>query len=194
MKIKNLKITFLMLASCTWSASYSQIFIEANLGLNRAPSSGGTNFSHSGFGIGYMYDDLVGVKIDYAKDNFNLPTSYSKSKRVDVQIVANFSNLFFDKSYYDSFYVLGHAGMGISSLHPSSEPVSDKNVNIIMGISPKYRIIDGLDFISDASLIMNLNQNYNFDGTPTYQNLAVPQTGLLLNVSLGLMYTFRDYR
>ncbi|WP_418263817.1 hypothetical protein [Flavobacterium faecale] len=173
---------------------YAQFFIETNIGLNGALDPRIYNTGHTGFGAGYMYEGLIGLKLDYAKDNFSNDIGSSNSKRADMQLIANLSNAFFDKSYYDPFALLVHAGMGISNLRPSSANTSDTNINFMMGITPKYRIIGDLDITADASLIMNANQNYNFDGSPTYQNLAVPQTGFLFNLSLGLLYTFHNYR
>ncbi|WPR71470.1 hypothetical protein SLW70_16270 [Flavobacterium sp. NG2] len=196
MKFKpfNCSFTLLLLLILGFSQlSYSQFFVETKAGLNASISPKIYNFSHIGFGVGYMHNSLVGVKIDYAKDDFSNANGFSNSKRADVQLMANLSNLIFDKSYYDSFFVLAHAGMGMSSLQPSSANVSDTNINFMMGITPKYKIIDGLDLIVDASLVMNTNQNYNFDGSPTYQDLAVPQVGYLFNLSVGLMYRFIEY-
>jgi hypothetical protein len=197
MKIKSINylFTLCLLFFITFTNSgYSQFFIESNMGLNGSINPKIYNAAHTSLGVGYMYEGLIGVKIDYAKDNFSNTIGSSTCKRADFQLIANLSNVFFDKSYYDHFFVLAHAGMGISTLHPSSENVSDTNINFMMGITPKYRIIGGLDLIADAALIMNANQNYNFDGSPTYQNLAVPQTGFLFNLSIGLMYTFENYR
>ncbi len=197
MKTKSFKyqfILFLLLFISYSESGYSQFFVETNLGLNGAINPKMYNFSHTGFGVGYMYNGLIGVKIDYAKDNFSNTNGFSNSKRADVQLVANLSNVIFDKSYYDSFFVLAHAGMGMSSLKPSSANTSDTNINFMMGITPKYKIIGGLDLTVDASLIMNTNQNYNFDGSPTYQDLAVPQIGYIFNLSVGLLYRFIDRR
>lgn len=194
MKINKLKVVFLLLTTCLSNTTFSQIFVEANTGLYGSFDPRIFSKSSIGLGIGYMHDDLIGLKADFVNVDLSNSEGSSRYKRIDLQLVANLSNAFFDKSYYDHFFVLAHTGMGISSLKVPMTNASDKNLNFTFGLSPKYKIAPGLDITSDASFTLNFNQNYNYDGTPTYKNLAIPQTGLLFNLSLGLMYTFGNYR
>ncbi len=193
MKVNILSSKFVILIVLIFSfsqTSFSQIFVEANLGINAAISP--TRIyrpSHTGFALGYMHDDLYGVKGEYAKDSF----VNSTFRRVNAELVLNISNIFWDKSHYDRLYLLGHFGGGISNMSTSTYNSNDTNFNLVWGLTPRYRIADGLDFIVDGSMIINPNQNYNFNGSKTVDNIAAPQIGYLFNLSVGLMFTFGDY-
>ena len=117
----------------------------------------------------------------------------STFRRVNAELVLNISNIFWDKSHYDRLYLLGHFGGGISNMSTSTYNSNDTNFNLVWGLTPRYRIADGLDFIVDGSMIINPNQNYNFNGSKTVDNIAAPQIGYLFNLSVGLMFTFGDY-
>ena len=191
MKVNILNSKFIILVILIFSisqSSYSQIFVEANVGINGAINPIMYKPSHSGFGIGYMYQDLYGVRGVYAKDNF----LQSNFKRVNMEVVLNISNIVWDKSYYDRLFLLGHFGGGISNMTTTTYNVSDTNFNLVAGLTPRYRIADGLNLTLDGSMIINPNQNYKFNGMKTVGDIAAPEIGYLFNLSIGLMYTFGD--
>lgn len=193
MKVNILKTKFiilLILILSTSQSSYSQIFVEGNIGINATVDPTSYKASHAGFGIGYMYDDLIGLKAEYAKDNF----LKSNFKRANVQVVLNVSNIVWDKSYYDHLFLLAHFGGGVSNMTTTTFNSNDTNFNLVLGLTPKYKITDGLDFTLDGSMIINPNQNYKFNGNQTVGNIAAPEIGYLFNLSIGLMYTFDKYK
>lgn len=191
MKVNILNSKFIILVILIFSisqSSYSQIFVEANVGINATVDPTSYKAGHSGFGIGYMYKDLYGVRGVYAKDSF----LQSNFKRVNMEVVLNISNIVWDKSYYDRLFLLGHFGGGISNMTTTTYNVSDTNFNLVMGLTPRYRIADGLNLTLDGSMIINPNQNYKFNGMKTVGDIAAPEIGYLFNLSIGLMYTFGD--
>ncbi len=59
-------IILIILIFSTTQSSYSQFFVEANLGVNGAIEPIIYKPSHAGMGVGYMYKDLFGIKAEYA--------------------------------------------------------------------------------------------------------------------------------
>lgn len=200
MKINLLKGAFLVFSLFILSSSYAQYGIEVNYGLNGVFEPGITNVSHFGGGVTYDFDESFGVKLDFASDKFrsdilelNEETGVDIT-RISIQGTANISSLVSRASSYDFFNLIAHAGGGYS-LVKSSIPGggNDNLVNIIGGLTPRFRITDGLYFAIDTSVIFNISQHYNFDGTYAYENVVNSFTGITYNVTGGIIYKFNEY-
>ena len=62
-----------------------------------------------------------------------------------------------------------------------------------MGLTPRFKITDGLYFAVDASTVFNISQHYNFDGSFSYQDNINSFTGITYNLTAGIIYKFNEY-
>ena len=93
---------------------------------------------------------------------------------------------------HDFFNLIAHGGAGYSLVKSSIGGGNDNLVNVIGGISPRFRISDGLFFAIDTSVIFNISQHYNFDGTLAYTDAVNSFTGITYNVTAGIIYKFNE--
>ena len=113
--------------------------------------------------------------------------------RVSLQGTVNLSSAMTRASSYDTFNLLAHGGAGYSLVKSSIGAGNDNVVNVIGGITPRFRISDGLFFAVDASVIFNISQHYNFDGTLAYTDVVNSFTGITYNLTGGIIYKFNEY-
>ncbi|MFD2909715.1 hypothetical protein ACFSX9_13335 [Flavobacterium ardleyense] len=66
-------------------------------------------------------------------------------------------------------------------------------MNVVIGLIPRSKLIRDLFFALDTSLVFNISQHYNFDGTPAYDTVPNSFTGITYNVTGGLVYYIRAY-
>ena len=201
MKKNTLFFALIIIASFLPVTSQAQFGIEANYGLSGVFQPSINEISHFGGGITYDFDETYGVKLDFASDSFSIENkdtgieTGSKNTRISLQAVMNVSSLINPRSSYGDFRVLAHAGGGLSILK-SDIPTLDKTdhiANVIMGISPQYKVAESLYLGLDASMIFNISQHYYFDGNLTYTGQANSITGIMYNVTVGLTYKFDNY-
>lgn len=179
--------------------SKAQFGIEINYGLNGIVQPSISNFSHIGGGILYDFDDSFGAKLDLGLDQFRKTNEITNTEngvnitRVSLQATANISYLINQNSYYDTFNLSGHFGGGYTSVKSTIYPKNDNIVNAIMGLTPKIKISPGFYFAVDASIIFNISQHYNFEGEFTYTDAPNSITGIMYNLTGGIIYKFNDY-
>lgn len=179
--------------------SQAQYGIEVNYGLNGVFEPSINNFSHIGAGITYDFDESYGLKLDFASDKFrsnilklNEETGVDIT-RISIQGTANVSTLITRASSHDFFNLMAHGGAGYSFVKSSMGGGNDNLVNVIGGITPRFRITDGLYFAIDTSVVFNISQHYNFDGTLAYTDVVNSFTGITYNVTGGIIYKFNEY-
>lgn len=186
---------------------YNKWSVELNVGQNKAvrPYSTGYyssdpsnyfNFSgvdHYDLGVRYMFSNLFGLKIDGAYDviesqsgSGSLPFE-TKQYRLGLQGVANLGRIMRFETFTSRFNILGHAGLQVSRLEPQTglnEGVTEDNGGIILGLTPQLRITDWLVLTGDFTVISNVRQHFNWDGT--YSAESNNLSGMMYNTSLGL--------
>lgn len=200
MKFNFFKVFTLLFALFSFTNSNAQYGIEVNYGLNGVFEPNITNISHFGGGIFYDINESYGVKLDFASDKFRTDILELAEDtgvditRISIQGTANISTLITRASSQDLFNLIAHAGGGYSMVKSSiSGGGNDNLVNIIGGLTPRFRITDGLYFAIDTSVIFNISQHYNFDGTYAYENVVNSFTGITYNVTGGIIYKFNEY-
>lgn len=201
MKKNTLFFALIIIASFLPVTSQAQFGIEANYGLSGVFQPSINEISHFGGGITYDFDETYGVKLDFASDKFRTKNILFTEEtgidvtRISIQGTINLSAALTRASSYDFFNLIAHAGGGLSILK-SDIPTLDKTdhiANVIMGISPQYKVAESLYLGLDASMIFNISQHYYFDGNLTYTGQANSITGIMYNVTVGLTYKFDNY-
>jgi OOP family OmpA-OmpF porin len=181
--------------------------LELNAGQNKAikPFAPGYysadpakyfNFSgvnHFDFGIRYMLSTKFGFKLDVGYDEVaNQKGSGSldfetQQYRFGLQGVANLGRIMQFESFTNRFGLLGHAGIQISQLTPQmgvNKDVTEDNGGVIVGLTPQLRVTKWLVLTGDFSVLSNLRQHFNWDGS--YSNADNNLSGMMYNTSLGL--------
>ena len=199
MKKNTLFFALIIIASFLPVTSQAQFGIEANYGLSGVFQPSINEISHFGGGITYDFDETYGVKLDFASDSFSIENkdtgieTGSKNTRISLQAVMNVSSLINPRSSYGDFRVLAHAGGGYSLVKSTYNAGNDNLINVVMGLTPRFKITDGLYFAVDASTVFNISQHYNFDGSFSYQDNINSFTGITYNLTGGIIYKFNEY-
>jgi OOP family OmpA-OmpF porin len=200
MKFNLLKGVLLFCSFFTLIPANAQYGIEVNYGLNGVYEPNITSFSHFGGGVTYDFDETYGLKVDFGFDKYRSDLLELEEEtglnitRVSIQGVVNISSAVNQSSSYNTFNLLAHAGAGYSLIKSTFEGTGNDNiVNVIAGLTPRFKISEGLYFAIDTSLIFNISQHYNFDGTYAYENAVNSFTGITYNVTGGIIYKFNEY-
>ena len=178
--------------------TYAQVGVEVNYGLNGVFEPSINDLSHLGGAISYDFDETYGVKIDFASDKFRTKNLLFTEEtgiditRISLQGTMNVSTAFSRASSYDFFNLIAHAGAGYSLVKSSYNAGNDNLVNVVMGLTPRFKITDGLYFAIDTSVIFNISQHYNFDGSFSYTEAVNSFTGITYNVTGGIIYKFNE--
>lgn len=180
--------------------TFAQYGVELNYGLNGIFVPANSSFSHFGGGVTYDFNETFGAKIDFGSDKFRFDNvTFGKETgtditRISLQGVVNVTNMINDRALYDVFNLNVHAGGGYTMVKSTIYEGNDNIANVILGVAPSFKVTEGLYFVVDASLIFNISQHYNFDGTSTYENTTVNSiTGIMYNLTGGLKYKFNNY-
>ena len=87
--------------------------------------------------------------------------------------------------------LLAHAGIQVSQLNSKlgiTKGVSEYNGGVMFGITPQIRISDKLVFSLDFTVLSNVRQHLNWDGSTSAQSNNL--TGQMYSTSAGLTYYF----
>ena len=179
--------------------TYAQVGVEVNYGLNGVFEPSINDLSHLGGAISYDFDETYGVKIDFASDKFRTKNILFTDEtgidvtRISIQGTINLSAAITRASSYDFFNLIAHAGGGYSLVKSTYNAGNDNLINVVMGLTPRFKITDGLYFAVDASTVFNISQHYNFDGSFSYQDNINSFTGITYNLTGGIIYKFNEY-
>ncbi len=199
MKKNTLFFALIIIASFLPVTSQAQFGIEANYGLSGVFQPSINEISHFGGGITYDFDETYGVKLDFASDKFRTKNILFTDEtgidvtRISIQGTINLSAAITRASSYDFFNLIAHAGGGYSLVKSTYNAGNDNLINVVMGLTPRFKITDGLYFAVDASTVFNISQHYNFDGSFSYQDNINSFTGITYNLTAGIIYKFNEY-
>ena len=193
--------TLLICTLLSNKTTFAQRFgFEVNYGLNGVLEPSITNLSHFGAGLTYDLDETFGFKTDFGSDTFRTQlTSFPKETGVNItrfslQSTVNISTLIRETNMYNTFNLIAHAGGGYSMLKSNINKGTDNVVNVIMGLTPRFKLAYNLFLFVDASVIFNVSQHYKFDGLPAYDGQTPNSiTGIMYNLSGGIAYQFDTY-
>ena len=184
--------------------------VELNVGTNKAIKPFATGYSssnetklnaisvnHYDLGVRYMVTSKFGLKLDLANDKITNQSGSSslpfetQQYRLGLQGVVNAGRIMGFEEFSKTIGILAHAGVQVSQLTSNmgvNDGISELNGGIMFGITPQIRITNKLVFSADFTVLSNVRQHLNWDGSKSDQanNLA----GQMYNTSLGLTYYF----
>ncbi|MCL5126839.1 outer membrane beta-barrel protein [Algibacter sp. L4_22] len=172
-KHKLIAISLICFATLCFSQSDTSTFkAQFALGVN-SPSSNGfvsnfeansVNFPTINLGLQYMFNSLVGAKLDLGYNRFsnakNTPEFKTNYTRINAQLVYNASNLL---GLYNNFVTFLHAGPGISIIKPLGDYGENKTtfLNAMAGVEFHYGVSDKLSLYLDTSYILGFGKIFN---------------------------------
>lgn len=195
MKHKITLLALLLSFSAFSQRTDDQYSFEGEYGFNVGNPPTIMNFSHWGISFRYMMERNWGIKFDFAKDKFtesefDLGSNYT---RVSVQAVNNIGRSLNSMTMNgEKLGILGHGGLGYSSLTSNTLQGTDNMFHVIIGLTPQYRISDSFAVYVDASYILNLTQHFRYDGQYPNDGVGTKHafTGSMINASVGISYYF----
>lgn len=140
-------------------------------------------------GVRYMLGHHVGIRPHYAYHQFSALGSTEGSlgmHRIGVELVGNLSEFFPYQGvqYFRRFNALVHGG-GAVVFGRSGAGNADKMGNVMVGITPQYRLGWRMSVFADATVHATVKQNQSFTGQTL---VGPPQNGLFMTIGLGLHY------
>ena len=207
------KTLFLLVSVTSFGISLAQEVpfnswsVEANFGQNKAVKPFADNYyssdptkyfnfsdvNHFDVGVRYMFSTKFGLKLDFASDEVknqkgNLSLDFKTQQyRLGLQGVANLGRIMAFETFTNRFGLLGHAGIQVSQLTSKmgvTKDVSEDNGGVIVGFTPQVRITNWLVATADFSVLSNLRQHLNWDGS--YADSDNNLSGTMYNTSIGL--------
>ncbi len=201
-----------------WSLDAHIGFDNATRPFAEGYSSNYLTLLHADLGTRYMFSDKIGVKLDVGFDrikndewghiqgpqNPDGSSEFIKSKefethyfRLSLQAVANLGRVFDLQELNKNLGLLMHFGFGFSSLKDKKNSVwfkywmtqgTDEMMNLLVGISPQYRISDHWAMDLDVTMVANAWQSKTWDFTENSFEKGLH--GRIWNFSLGASYYF----
>lgn len=184
--------------------------VEVNAGSNKAIKPFGAGYSssnqsklnasslnHYDLGIRYMITSKFGLKLDLGTDKItsqkgglSIPFE-TQQYRLGLQGVINAGKIMGFEEFSKTIGLLAHAGIQVSQLNSklgATKDVSEKNGGVMFGVTPQIRISNKLVFSLDFTVLSNVRQHLNWDGSTSAQSNNL--TGQMYNTSAGLTYYF----
>ena len=167
--------------------------LEAGAGylIPISPDDGISSNDYAGFrnfyvGANYELTDLWGLRMTYANNTFqdkndsSLGVTYHK-----LMAEGTFNVIEWIEMQRSPFEVVAHAGAGVSFAKSKLSSGTDKMGSFQVGVMPLYRITDNFSIHFDATYVINVKQNYGYDGKQSNAD-GSHVTGEYFNVSLGV--------
>ena len=199
---------FVLISNNTNAQDYNKWSIDLGAGIHTigVPLSPGYEASPLGqgnLGVRYMLNNRFGLRIDlgfskFAESKETTPFS-SNYYRATFEGVVNLGSILHFNSWTNRFNVLLHAGGGFSSLN-TLEPIvngGDGMVNLLIGLTPQFKISDKISVFADFSSIFHFAQGNSIDGgpNPTFRetNVSMFNTSIGVNIALGNKKQHADF-
>lgn len=191
---------FLVLVSYLTNAQdYGHWSLDLGAGIHRvgSPISAGTNPSDLGqgnFGVRYMFNERFGLRLNLGYNSFSESSGNpfkSNYYRASVENVVNIGNVLNFDSWTDNFNLLVYAGVGAASLNviEPEDNGGDGMTVVNFGVTPQYKLSEGISIFLDFSSIINFGQEDNINGGVNLalreSNVSIYNTSLGFNIALG---------
>ncbi|MFC4740005.1 OmpA family protein [Flavobacterium ponti] len=186
---------------------YNKWSVELNVGQNKPEKPYGEGYfssdpnkyfnfngiEHIDLGVRYMFNPYFGAKLDLGYDIMQNQSGTSslpfetKQYRVGLQGIVNAGRLLKFETFTNRFGLLFHGGLQVSQLAPQkgvNKGVTEDNGGLMVGLTPQFKISKRLVLTGDFTLLSNVRQHLNWDGS--FSEKANNLTGTLFNTSLGL--------
>jgi hypothetical protein len=183
------------------SKPYNQFSIDGGIGLNKGLKSFTNGYSSKlspislNLGVRYMFNQKFGLKLDMGYDNLMKSSSSldytSQYTRGSIQAVANLATIFHFEKFTTKFGLLTHLGTGFSALSGNEFGLikkADNSINLIVGLTPQFKVSEKTAVYLDFSYVSNLMSDYNYDLKSRISPSPEKSITSLINASIGISY------
>lgn len=172
-------------------------YAEGFFGSNPNKVFGDMMLNHYGLGVRYMFSPKFGIMLDGAYTNVrnfgsteSLPFELDNI-RIGFQGVINASRLLNLQDKLGRFGMLFHGGIQVANMTPQMGPNEGRdewNGGVMFGFTPEFRLTKNIALTADFSMISNVRQHFNWDGS--YSNPNNNLSGSMYTTTLGLSVSF----
>lgn len=204
-----MKRFYLLISLLLLSTIASNLLAQQNSFLNRITleAGGGNNFPIApdrgdistsnfaglrGFYLAANYDlsSLLGLRFSYGNNSFQDKDDSSMGLTHHKFMAEGTFNIIQSiEMIQNPFEVVAHAGAGISLGKSKLSTGIDKMGTIQIGLMPLFRITNNFTIHGDASYVINIRQNYFYDGRPSTID-GSHTGGEYVMLTLGVGYRF----
>lgn len=199
---------FVFISNNTTAQDYNKWSIDLGAGIHTigVPLTAGYSASPLGqgnVGVRYMLNNKFGLRFDIGFSKFNeskgTPAFDANYYRASMEGVVNIGNVLNFNSWSKRINLLLHAGGGFSSLNTLSPTINggDGMVNLLVGLTPQFKISDKISVFADFSSIIHFGQENSIDGgpNPTFRetNVSMFNTSIGVNIALGKRKQHADF-
>lgn len=170
-----------------------RVSLEAGGGytLPVAPSRDNLSLSdYAGFrsfyvGANYSFTDLLGLRLSYGNNRFRDSDDSSLGlTHHKFMAEATFNIIEAIERNGSPFELMLHGGAGLAIGKSKQTSGNDQMGTLQIGVMPQFHITDNFSVHLDASYVVNLKQDYYYDGT------GMEDTGQFFILNLGIGYSF----
>ncbi len=173
------------------------------IGVPLTPGFSASPLGQGNLGVRYMLNNRFGLRFDLGFSKFSetkgTPAFDANYYRASLEGVVNIGNVLNFNSWSKRINLLLHAGGGFSSLNTISPTVNggDGMVNLLLGLTPQFKISDKISVFADFSSIVHFGQENSIDGgsNPTARetNVSMFNTSIGVNIALGNKKQHADF-
>ena len=205
MKKKSLLILlFISLLASNMVAQQSGTFVErlsfdASAGyiIPIAPDNGLSTSDFAGFrnfyvAANYELTDLWGLRLSYANNGFQDKNDSSLGvTHHKFMLEGTFNIIEWFEMQRKPLEVVLHGGAGMSLGKSKMSSDLDKMGTLQIGVMPLYRITDNFSLHLDATYVVNIKQNYGYNGLSSKMDSNdVTGSYFVMNFGLGVSFGF----
>lgn len=172
-------------------------YAEGFFGSNPNKVFGDMMLNHYGLGVRYMFSPKFGIMLDGAYTNVrnfgsteSLPFELNNI-RIGFQGVVNATRLLSLQDKLGRFGMLFHGGIQVANMTPQMGPNDGRdewNGGVMFGFTPEFRLTKNIALTADFSMISNIRQHFNWDGS--YSNPNNNLSGSMYTTTLGISVSF----
>lgn len=179
---------FLQKLSFDASAGYN-LPVAPIEGIKKSDFAGFKNFN---LGANYELSDLFGLRFTYANTAFKDKNDSNIGLTLHKFMAEGTFNIIESIDMQrNPFEMVLHGGAGISMGKSTLSSGVDKMGTIQVGLMPLYRITDNFGVHLDATYVINIKQNYGYNGKSAVEgNEHVTGEYVIMNLGLGVNFRF----
>jgi len=172
-------------------------YAEGYFGSNPNKVFGDMMLNHYGLGVRYMFSPKFGIMLDGGYTNVrnfgsteSLPLELDNI-RIGFQGVINATRLLNLQEKLGRFGMLFHGGIQVAHMTPQMGPNEGRNEwngGVMFGFTPELRLTKNIALTADFSMISNIRQHFNWDGSYSDGNNNL--SGSMYTTTLGISVSF----
>ncbi|WP_297800204.1 OmpA family protein [uncultured Polaribacter sp.] len=186
-----------------WSVDFGAGVHQITKNISPNYDSGNFGLGQASLGLRYMLNEKFGFRLglgynEFAEGENSLPFR-ANYYRINIEGIVNAGNLLNFSSWTKRFNLLFHAGVGMST-SSTIKPINQETdimTNIVLGLTPQFKLSNRISLFFDTSIIFHQFQHYTFDGAiiqePRIINPAIINTSLGVNISIGKQKENADF-